>query len=50
MVGLLVEVGKAHADHYGKNAKPSYNEEEEDLENEEEKWIIEGLRCARTPL
>jgi ankyrin repeat protein len=49
---ILIDVGKAKVDHFGKCHNPRDLDEEDDMEyeNEDEKLIMQGLDASKTPL
>jgi ankyrin repeat protein len=46
---LLVEEGKANVNVFGKNNLPN-DFDDQSLENEDERFLVEGLKCAASPL
>ncbi len=49
IVWILVEQGKAKVDFFGKTNKEAENDLY-DVDNEDEKLMVEGLECSLTPL
>ena len=47
---ILIDIGKAKVDHFGKNSNLKDPNEELEYENEDEKLIMEGLEASKTPL
>lgn len=47
---ILIDVGKAKIDYYGKCSNPKDLDSEIEYENDDEKLIMEGLDSSRTPL
>lgn len=51
IVKILIDIGKAKVDHFGKATNPKDPEYEDmEFDNEDEKLIMEGLEASRTPL
>ena len=51
IVKILIDIGKAKVDYFGKSSNPKELEFDEDMEyeNDDEKLIMEGLEASRTP-
>lgn len=47
---ILVESGKAKPDFFGKTNKDQEMDEYDDVQDDDEKLMVEGLQCSQTPL
>ena len=47
---ILIDIGKAKVDHFGKCSNPKDFDDDVEYDNEDEKLIIEGLDASKTPL